>query len=217
MHSSARTLPTQHRHCTTSDPVRNLTPSAASAPRALTVSRLARTGLCAVVLSFMLQPLLAQERGLRTADIVGKSAAAKRLLFTVGHWTSQDDGVFYFQFRANGTYTYTHIDPTKVTRVQQAGRFDVRAARLADERWPGVDLAGADPKKNRGFQLVLDPAAIEVAGSDPQGLPGDEPSEYRLTLTLPPSGSSDAPSFAILSDTLPPDSAFGRLTFRPGP
>lgn len=207
-------------HRATTGLVRHRTPSGASTPRSLAsplLPRLVRAALCAGVLSLMLQPVIAQERTLRTADLVGKSAAVKRLLFTVGHWVSQDDGTFYFQFRANGTYTYTHIDTGKVTRVQQAGRFEVRTANLSDERWPGVSAPDADARKNRSFELQLAPASFEVSSSDPQGLPDDQPGQYRLTVTLQAPAASGQPSFTILSDTLPPDSAFGRLTFRPGP
>lgn len=160
----------------------------------------------------------AQPRVPRTADIVGRAAAARRFLATVGHWSAtQQEGTFYVQFRANGSYTYTHIDPTKVIRVQQAGQYDVRTANLSDDRWPGVAAPDADARKNRGFELRLAPASIEVASSDPQGLPDDQPGDYRLTITLADDTSAASPRFTILSETLPPDSTFGRLTFTPGP
>lgn len=183
-----------------------------SAARPLTVRALA---LAMAWISFV-HPLSAQQRAVRTADLVGRAAAVKRYLATVGHWsTSQGDGTFYLQFRANGSYTYTHLDPSKVIRAQQAGHYDVRATNLADERWPGVVAPDADARKNRGFELRLEPASIEVASSDPQGLPADQLGAYRLTIAL--AGDAAAPSFTMLADTLPPDSAFGRLTFTPGP
>lgn len=196
------------------------TPGGAPTARSLAQLRLRgllRAGLCAAVLALTLHPAIAQERAMKTADLVGKPAAARRLLFTVGHWASQDDGTFYFQFRSNGTYTYTHIDTGKVTRVQQAGRFDVRSASLSDERWPGVAAPDVDARKNRSFELRLYPAAVEVSSSDPQGLPDDQPGDYRLTITLPDVGTPGTPTFTVLSETLPPDSTFGRLTFKPGP
>lgn len=160
----------------------------------------------------------AQKPPARASDIVGRAPAAGRLLSGIGHWFARNDsGVFYLQFRANGSYTYTHIDQDKVIRAQHAGRFDVRMARVTDDRWPGVAAAGVDPRKNRGFALLLRPGVIEVMASDPQGLPDDNPGEYYLTVTLGGDGGGAAPGFSILNTTLPPDSAFGTLTFTPGP
>lgn len=175
--------------------------------------------VAALALALLLTPstAFAQKPVPRAADIAGRAPAAKRLLSSIGHWAaSTESGVFYLQFRANGSYTYTHIDQDKVIRAQHAGHFDVRTARLGDERWPGVAAQGLDAKKNRGFELLLEPSAVEVQASDPQGLPDDNPGEYRLTLTLA-GDAGPTPTLIILSTTLPPDSAFGKLTFTPGP
>lgn len=179
-----------------------------------------RSLLLALITSFVWAPpnAFAQKPTARAADVAGRAPAAKKLLSTVGHWFADVDGsMFYFQFRPNGSYTYTHIDVDKVTRAQHAGAFDVRVTRFADDRWPGVAAPPTDARKNKSFELLLKPAVVEVTSSDPQGLPDDRPGEYRLSFTLAAEGTTDAPTVTILAATLPPDSAFGRLTFTPGP
>ncbi len=163
----------------------------------------------------------AQGRGVTRRDVEKSLAGATRMLATVGHWTAEaDGGRFYFQFRSNGTYTYTHIDRDKVVRAQQAGGFTVRESRRAEAGWPrvtgGVE-AGETATSRRGLLLVVRPGSVTIQSSDPAELPGDAQAEFRLTFRYGAEDTPSTPNFDLLSAALPADSEFGRLRFTTGP
>lgn len=165
--------------------------------------------------------VLAQGRGVTRRDVEKSLSGATRMLATVGHWMAEaDGGRFYFQFRSNGTYTYTHIDSDKVVRAQQAGGFSVRESRRVEAGWPrvaGGGEGGETTTSGRGLLLLVRPGSVTIQSSDPAELPGDAQAEFRLTFRYSADGTASTPSFDLLSAALPADSEFGRLRFTTGP
>lgn len=161
----------------------------------------------------------AQRRADRGAELANRLSAARAELLDVGHWTSTENGGrFYLQFRPNGTYTYTHIDSDRVMRAQQAGAFSLRFSDRKEDDWPGVLGPGPDDRRGKGLRLTLQPGAIQVPGSDPPGLPGDEAADYRLRFIVEGDpGASATRGFDMLLMSEEPNGEFGRLRFTPGP